>query len=136
MRIDVQRYTERFGSVRLNDVQRVLELDSGWVSANDSGIDIAMINISDDVSRDIEEKMAIAIMVKDEKLKLFEGVVSGVPHDCLIIVVSNSKRKRVDRFRMERDALFQYTRFTRRIAMIIHQTDPVLAQALGDATQS
>jgi mannosyl-3-phosphoglycerate synthase len=133
MRIDVQRYTERFGSVRLNDVQRVLELDSGRVSANDSGIDIAMINISDDVSRDIEEKMAIAIMVKDEKLKLFEGVVSGVPHDCLIIVVSNSKRKRVDRFRMERDALFQFSRFTRRKAMIIHQKDPVLAQALGDA---
>jgi mannosyl-3-phosphoglycerate synthase len=133
MRIDVQRYTERFGSVRLNDVQRVLELDSGRANGKDSGVDIATINISDDVSRDIEEKMAIAIMVKDEKLKLFEGVVSGVPHNCLIIVVSNSKRKRVDRFRMERDALFQFSRFTRRPAMIIHQKDPALAQALGDA---
>jgi len=29
MRIETQRSTERFGSVRLNDIQRVLELDSG-----------------------------------------------------------------------------------------------------------
>jgi len=29
MRIEVQRYTEHFGSVRFQGVQRVLELDSG-----------------------------------------------------------------------------------------------------------
>ena len=29
MRIELPRYTERFGSVRMHDVQKVLELDSG-----------------------------------------------------------------------------------------------------------
>ncbi len=77
--------------------------------------------------------MAIVIPVKDEKLKLFEGVVSGVPHDCLLIVVSNSQRQRVDRFRMEKDALAQYCHFTRRAALIIHQKDEPLAEALGEA---
>lgn len=133
MRIEVQRYTERFGSVRLNDVQRVLELDSGRAREPKGSDDVAVMKINDDVSRDYEEKMAIAIMVKNEKLKLFEGVISGVPHGCLIIVISNSEQKRVDRFRMERDALQQYCHFTRRPALIIHQKDPHLARALGEA---
>ena len=29
MRLETMRYTERFGSVRINDLQKVLELDSG-----------------------------------------------------------------------------------------------------------
>lgn len=136
MRIEVQRYTERFGSVRLNDVQRVLELDSGRANGTGATGDIAVVKVEEEVSRDYEEKMAIAIMVKDEKLKLFEGVVSGVPHGCLLIVVSNSKRKRVDRFRMEKDALRQYCHFTRRSALIIHQKDPLLAKALAEAGYS
>jgi mannosyl-3-phosphoglycerate synthase len=77
--------------------------------------------------------MAIVIPVKDEKLKLFEGVVSGVPHDCLVIVVSNSQREKVDRFRMEGDALDQLCRFTLRQALIVHQKDPAIARAAMDA---
>jgi len=63
--------------------------------------------------------------------QLFDGVISGVPHDCLIIVVSNSQRKQVDRFRMEQATLNQFCHFTRRQALIIHQKDPILAQALS-----
>jgi len=77
--------------------------------------------------------MAIVIPIKDEKLKLFEGVVSGVPHDCLIIVVSNSQRKQTDRFRMEQDSLSQFCHFTRREALIVHQKDAILAEALTEA---
>ena len=133
MRIETQRYTERFGSVRLNEVQKVLELDSGRAEESKSPKDIAVLKIEEEVIRGYEEKMAIAIPIKDEKLKLFEGVISGVPHDCHIIVVSNSKRKGIDRFRMERDALSQYCHFTRRSALIIHQKDPVLAKALAES---
>jgi len=133
MRIETQRYTERFGSVRLNEVQKVLELDSGRAGAPDSPKEIALLKIEEEVIKDYEDKMAIAIPVKDEKLQLFEGVISGVPHDCLIIVVSNSQRKRINRFRMERDALSQYCHFTRRSAYIIHQKDPVLATALAES---
>ena len=133
MRIESPRYTERFGSVRINEVQKVLELDSG------GGIDlppeenIAARRIGEDTIKEFEEKMVIVIPTKDEKLKLFEGVISGVPHDCLILVISNSQTKQVDRFRMEQDSLNQFCHFTRRQAYIIHQKDPVLAQAFAEA---
>jgi mannosyl-3-phosphoglycerate synthase len=133
MRIESPRYTERFGSVRINDVQQVLELDSGRAKELPTQENIAVQKIEEDVIKDFEEKMAIVIPTKNEKLKLFEGVVSGVPHECLIIVVSNSQRKRIDRFRMEKDALNQFCHFTRREALIIHQKDPILARALADA---
>ncbi len=133
MRIETQRYTERFGSVRLNDVQRVLELDSGGGKETGPSENLTVLKITEEVIKDYEQQMAIVVPVKDEKLKLFEGVVSGVPHDCMLIVVSNSQRKRVDRFRMERDALSQYCSFTQRTALIIHQKDPLLAKALVEA---
>ena len=132
MRIETQRYTERFGAVRLNDVQRVVELDSG--RAEEPSVEsVGVQKVDEEVIKKYEQDMAIVIPVKDEKLKLFEGVVSGVPHDCLLIVVSNSQRQRVDRFRMEKDALAQYCHFTRRAALIIHQKDEPLAEALGEA---
>jgi mannosyl-3-phosphoglycerate synthase len=133
MRIETQRYTERFGSVRLNDVQQVLELDSGRAEEAGAAEYVGVLKIDEEVIRKYEQKMAIAVPIKDEKLKLFEGVVSGIPHDCLLIVVSNSQQQRLDRYRMERDALSQYCHFTRREALILHQKDPVLAEALVEA---
>ena len=112
MRIENPRYTERFGSVRINDVQKVLELDSGKAKELPLHENIAVQKIEDDTIKNIEEQMAIIIPIKDEKLKLFEGVISGIPHECLIIVVSNSQRKRVDRFKMEQDTLTQFCHFT------------------------
>jgi mannosyl-3-phosphoglycerate synthase len=132
MRLETQRYTERFGSVRLNDVQQVLELDSGRAEDTDSTEFVSVLKIDEDVINSYEQRMAIVIPVMDEKLKLFEGVVSGVPHDCLLIVASNSQRQRVDRFRMERDALRQYCHFTHREALIFHQKDEALAAALKE----
>ncbi|GAH80112.1 unnamed protein product, partial [marine sediment metagenome] len=133
MRIETQGYTEHFGSVRLNEVQKVLELDSGRAAKPHSPQNIAVLKIEEEVIKDYEEKLAIAILIKDEKLKLFEGVISGVPHDCVVIVVSNSRRKQVDRFSIEKDTLAQYCHFTRRSAFIVHQKDPVLAKAVADS---
>ena len=133
MRIESPRYTERFGSVRINDVQKVLELDSGRAKEPPLNQEIAVQKVEEEIIKDYEEKMAIVIPTKDEKLKLFEGVISGVPHECLIIVVSNSQIGGVDRFRMEKDTLSQFCHFTRRQALIVHQKDPVLAQALAEA---
>jgi mannosyl-3-phosphoglycerate synthase len=133
MRIENPRYTECLGSVRINDVQQVLELDSGRVKELPLREDIAVQRIEEEAIKDSEERMAIVIPTKDEKLKLFEGVISGVPHECLIIVVSNSQTRRVDRFRMEKDALKQFCHFTHREALIIHQKDPILARALAEA---
>jgi len=132
MRFEKARYTERFGSVRINEVQKILELDSGRANGNNAGETIAAQRIEEDVMRDLEEKTLIVIPTKNEKLKLLEGVVSGIPHDCSILIVSNSQRKDVDRFRMERDMLEQYCHFTRRKAHIIHQKEPLLAKALEE----
>jgi mannosyl-3-phosphoglycerate synthase len=126
------RYTERFGSVRLHDVQKVLELDSGR-RRSDFPEDRGTIKLDEEAIRDIENKMAIVVPIKNEKLKLFEGVVSGIPHDCLIIAVSNSQRAPVDRFRMERDALGQFCHFTQNQALVAYQKDPSIARALADA---
>jgi mannosyl-3-phosphoglycerate synthase len=133
MRIERQRYTERFGSIKINDVQKVLELDSGRRADGTLKEAIAVDKIEEEAIKAVEEKMAIIIPVKDEKLKLFEGVISGVPHECLIIVVSNSEREPTDRFGMEHDTLEQYCYFTQRQALIIHQKDPLLAEALAQA---
>jgi mannosyl-3-phosphoglycerate synthase len=118
--------------VRLNEVQKVLELDSGRAEEPGNN-DVAVTKIDDEVLREYEDKMVICIPIKDEKLKLFEGVISGVPHDSPIVVISNSQRKRVDRFRMEKDALAQYCHFTRRTAYIVHQKDQMLGNALQAA---
>jgi mannosyl-3-phosphoglycerate synthase len=133
MRIESPRHSEYLGSVQINDAQQVLELDSGRVRERTLRENIVVKKIEEEVIKDFEEKMAIVIPTKDEKLKLFEGVISGVPHECLIIVVSNSHRRRVDWFRMERDALNRFCHFTRRDALIIHQKDPILARALAES---
>lgn len=133
MRVETMRYTERFGSVRINDLQGVIELDSGRIENMPPKEAIGVKKIEDEAIRDIERRMAIVIPTKDEKLKLFEGVISGIPHDCLIIVVSNSQINRVDRFRMEGDTLAQFCHFSQREALILHQKDPLLAETLGEA---
>jgi len=130
MRIEKTRYTERFGSVRINEVQKVLELDSGRKRDIPIPETIAVEKLEEEVIQNFEEQLLIVIPTRDEKLKLLEGVVSGVPHDCSIMIMSNSQRKDVDRFRMERDTLEQYCHFTRRKAYIMHQKDPVLSGAL------
>jgi len=133
MFIESPRYTERFGSVRLNHVQKVIALDSGLKSELPPHGAMGVIKVNEETIKHFEDRMAVVIPVKDEKLKLFEGVVSGVPHDCLVIVVSNSQRGKVDRFRMEGDALSQLCRFTIRQALIAHQKDPAIAEAAVEA---
>jgi mannosyl-3-phosphoglycerate synthase len=76
--------------------------------------------------------MAIVIPIKGERLRLLEGVLAGVPHDCLVIIVSNSPRQPVDRYKLEKDALQQFNRFVGRDAIIMHQRDPGLSEALRE----
>ena len=136
MFIESPRYTERFGAVRINAVQRVIALDSGFKSELPPYGAMGMMKIDEDTIKRFEDKMAVVISIKDEKLKLFEGVISGLPHDCLIIVVSNSQQGRIDRFKMEKDALNQICRYTMRNAFIVHQKDPIIAEAIRQAGYS
>lgn len=133
MRIEHTRYTERFGAVRINEVQKVIELDSGRDRDLPTTESIAVQKITEDTIKDFEEKILIVIPTMNEKLKLLEGVISGIPHESVILVMTNSERKKVDRFRMEKDTLEQYCHFARRQAYIIHQKDEILARALADS---
>ncbi|MFC1979285.1 mannosyl-3-phosphoglycerate synthase [Chloroflexota bacterium] len=132
MRIENIRSTERFGSVRIHAIQNVLELDSGITGIPPVGAP-TVIKIDDEIIRNLEGQMAIVIPAKDEKLQLFEGVFSGVPHDCALIVISNSSRKKVDRFRLEKDTLQQFCRYAQRSAYIIHQKDTAIAEIAKQA---
>jgi mannosyl-3-phosphoglycerate synthase len=129
MKLDLPRYTERFGAASLHGVQRVYELDSGFDDGS-SGAETIQ-RISNDQIAEIERRMAIVIPIKGERLKLLEGVLSGVPHDCLTILVSNSARQPVDRYKLEKESLEQYNRFVGRNSLIVHQRDPTLAAALS-----
>jgi mannosyl-3-phosphoglycerate synthase len=130
MKLDLPRYTERFGATSVHGVQRVYELDSGF----DDGrpVSESIMNIGNNQIVDIERRMAIVIPTKGERLRLLEGVLSGIPHDCLTIIISNSPRQPVDRYKLEKEALQQFNRFVGRNAFILHQRDPVLSEVLKD----
>lgn len=131
MKLDLPRYTERFGATSLHGVQRVYELDSGFDNGRPASESI--VNIGNNQIVDIERRMAIVIPMKGERLRLLEGVLSGIPHDCLTIIVSNSPRQPVDRYKLERDALQQFNRFVGRNAFILHQRDPALSEVLSES---
>ncbi|APV44384.1 mannosyl-3-phosphoglycerate synthase [Dehalogenimonas formicexedens] len=132
MRLERTRQAEHLGSVTVFGVRRVLELDSGPKNPQlNEAADVQ--KIEREAIDEIEKKLAIVLPVKDEDLKVFEGVLSAIPHECFIIVLSNSQREGVDTFRAERDILGRFCQSTRRQAMIVHQKDPAVAKALLDA---
>jgi mannosyl-3-phosphoglycerate synthase len=130
MILELPIHAEHFGGVRFYDVQRVYELDSGktWFPTRDRQ---AAATISTEDIGNVNEKMAIVIPTMNEKLKLLEGVFSGIPHDCHVIVVSASKRSPVDRFMMELHMLKHFNHFVGDEILIIHQQDPGVSEAFS-----
>jgi mannosyl-3-phosphoglycerate synthase len=129
MRIELPKNVERFGGVRFGDLQKVFELDSGIGNGHMSPVIHAIQSIPYRELNKIFEQMAIVIPVKNERLKLIEGVLCGVPHPCLIILVSNSPIRPIDRFSMEKDAVRDFCTFVNKKVLIAHQKDPALAKA-------
>ena len=128
MILELPRRTEHFGAVRFHGVQRVYELDSGMTKFPERARE-AVATISTEEIGKINDRMAIVIPIKDEQLKLLEGVLSGIPHDCHVIVVSCSRRSPVDRFKMEMQMLKQFNHFVEDEILLIHQQDPGLSEA-------
>jgi len=129
MRIELPREVERFGAIRFGGLQKVLELDSGLRREQTPLKGSAIQQIPYEALHEVMREMAIVVPVRSERLKLVEGVLTGIPHPCLIIIVSNSPRTPVDRFSMEKDALRDFCLFVNKHALIIHQKDPILAKA-------
>ncbi len=132
MRLEMPRYMERFGAVKFFDIQRVLEL-TGGKSSGPLGDVAGTINIGRAELEELESNMTIIIPVKDENPKILEGVLSGVPHEAFVIIVSNSRREPIDRYRIELDTVYQFYRLTRRPFLMIHQKDLAFSDALVEA---
>jgi mannosyl-3-phosphoglycerate synthase len=77
--------------------------------------------------------MAIIVPMRNERIKLVEGVLCGIPNQCLTIILSNSSRDPVDRFAIERASFENFSRFVQKKAVVVHQKDPILAEACRQA---
>src|ERR1700760_4117000 len=113
MRLADSFRSERFGAVRIHELQRVIELDSGTSAEAGGRI------VGPDALRAVETQMVIVVPCMNETRSVIEGVLSGIPHDCLIVLVSNSDRQPVDRYEIA--------------AMTVHQRDPGVAGAFKAA---
>ena len=129
MRIELPREVERFGPIMIHDVQKVYELDSGLIYAKNESKKKAIRRISYESFHKVEEDMVIVIPVKNERIKLLEGVLLGIPAHCQIIVISNSPRGPIDRFMIEKKALERMASFMGKDILVFHQKDPELALA-------
>ena len=82
MRIELPHRSERFGAVRIHGVQEVWELDSGGEPASvDDNAWHSIHHVPSTTINDYERRMAIVVPVKGERLKVLDGVLSGIPHD-------------------------------------------------------
>ncbi len=136
MRLTFPYQTERLGAVRIYGMQHVFELDCGHAppgpdSGRSWGTTVAHVPCAD--LRAIQERMALVVPCRDERLKVLEGVLTGIPHGCLVIFVSNSARDPVDRFIMEHDSVERFCRFNQRSALVVHQRDRGVAAAFEKA---
>ncbi len=126
MKIDFPRYTERLGVISIHSIQKIYELDSGNSKGFQDSHQTVRAFDYEEISSHLRN-LAIVVLIKGEKLKLLEGVLSGIPNECLVIIVSNSPRTPVDRFMMEVEMIRQYSRFVDKKIIIVHQKDSFLA---------
>ena len=134
MRIEIPREFERLGAVQIYGLQKVYEWDAGpEFSPHGFEEDGVVRRVPSEALHVVEQDMAIVVPVRSERLKLIEGVLVGIPHPCLVIVVSNSPREPVDRFFLEQEAITNFCKFTRKQVMVVHQKDPIIAKAFAEA---
>jgi mannosyl-3-phosphoglycerate synthase len=132
MRIEYPHRHERFGAVRIHDTTQVIELDSGLDGEEDEAtVQGRMVSLVPPAAVNaIERRMVIVVPTKNERRKVIEGVLSGIPHDCLIVMVSASEREPIDRYEIETGLLERFCHSAERQAIAVHQDDPGLADAL------
>ena len=132
MRIESPREVERFGANLFYGVQKVFELDSGLERDMKVGPDGIVRRLSCEKLDEIEKDMVIVVPMMGEQIKLVQGVLYGIPHPCLVIVVSNSPRAPVDRFAIEREAILNYCQYIHKDILVVHQKDPFMANAFKE----
>jgi mannosyl-3-phosphoglycerate synthase len=134
MRLKYPQDSVCIGNVEVNALSRVIELDSGLITGPSKykcHVDGSMTAChSYDSIQKIEQQLAIIVPCMNEELSILHGVLCGIPHHCLIIVVSNST---ADNFQAEQAMVSNICEECPRHALIAHQTDPCLASAFAGA---
>ncbi len=125
MLLEAPVYKELFGAVEVYEVQKVIKLDS---ETRDVGT-FTVKNVPREEIYRILEDIAIVVPMKNEKLQLVDGVLKAIPHQCPIIIVSNSKREGPNLFKQEVDLVKHFYNLTRSRIIMVHQKDPGLAEA-------
>ncbi|KLU91332.1 hypothetical protein MAPG_09853, partial [Magnaporthiopsis poae ATCC 64411] len=148
MRLSAPVRTARRGQVRIRSVQEVIELDAGSDSGRTCGTSsLSPFSFFSSYSSEggnvacptavhsVAAQMAIVVPCMNEEVATIEGVLSGIPHDSLVIMVSNSHRSGPggDAYAREVEAVDRFCRVSRRSAISIHQQDPGLAEAFKQA---
>ena len=77
MRIEGSKQVEHLGAVRIHDVRRLLELDSGARVPTLLQEGVYSQRIERDKITAIQQRLAIVLPIKDEDVKVFEGGATG-----------------------------------------------------------
>ncbi|KAK3935171.1 mannosyl-3-phosphoglycerate synthase [Diplogelasinospora grovesii] len=131
MRLSVPPKCHYFGKLRIMDVNRVVELDAGHYGQTTQDPEYPQTQaVLSQQLQDILRDMAIVVPCKNEPADILEGVLSGIPHDCLAILVSNSDQAQ---YEQELQTLAEFCHSAARSALAIHQKDVGAATAFAAA---
>ena len=140
MRLSIRSSATHVGGVKIHETFRVTELDAGHCvepSRHDalnggfnSTTSRSNVAFSHESIHDVETQLAIVIPCMDEEQGLLDSVLHGVPHECLIVLVSNSNPVN---FEAECRLLADFCNDTQRPGIVIHQRDEGLALAFHAA---
>lgn len=129
MRIELAGSFERLGNVMIYDMQKVYGMDAGSESDVIGNEDMFVIKrVTQEKLWETEKRFAIIIPVKNERLRLIESIIYGLPHNVLPIIVSNSDTVSPNRFQMECDTVETFCQYAKREYIIVHQKNPELAE--------
>ncbi len=128
MLLEAPVYKEMFGAVEIYEALKVIKLDT---QTRDVG-SLTVKNVPREEIYRILEDIAIVVPMRNEKLQLVDGVLKAIPHQCPIIVVSNSKRKGPNIFKQEVDLVKHFYNLTRSRIVMVHQRDAGIAKAFRE----
>ncbi|KAF2852541.1 glycosyltransferase family 55 protein [Plenodomus tracheiphilus IPT5] len=138
MRLTIGSNSTCFGNVEIHETSQVIELDAGrrtvainaGAGAPNPTATSTNVAFSQSEIHSIESKLAIIVPCMNEDPSILDGVLHGIPHECFIILVSNSNPSN---FQAERELLTKFCTATERLAVIAHQGNEGLAQAFYTA---
>ena len=128
MLLEAPVYKELFGAVEIYEVLKVIKLDSQTREVGS----LTVKNVPrEDIYKTLED-IAVVVPMKNEKLQLVDGVLKAIPHQCPIIIVSNSKREGPNVFKQEVDLVKHFYSLTKSRIVMVHQRDPGIGEAFRE----